>query len=607
MLKIVVFCGGTGATALQKGFSTLYGIDNIQLDIVVNAYDNGKSTGVCRRVFGNRFLGPSDVRKNQLLQYSIRYEGEIQDKTSRRARLYQFFNARLSALDPMSYYKIAQEELCSCRDILGGDTWEYLNELLDFFFFECDDSGKKMPRCTIYGENFQDFALSNIFYAACAAKCGNSLKAAMDRMAKILELKDVVHLISDKNLLLKAETQSGGIIGDEGDIVAWDNPDDKIVRAILLDKDSEYIPSIDEGSSHVERPVSRIVEEADIIIFSSGTQWSSLIPTYMHCGFREIIKKSLAKKYLIMNNMEDHDTMGIDAAELCGVLENYLDMDDLTIVVNKFAVASMSSVPSKYRCIREKLGERGEKTHIPEALVKAIMGDYYKDALSCKQQFFDLDGTLWNEKGNTDEREIGAVNLELFDGVIVSGNAIEHIRSVLEEYVPKNKAIEVFADYGNTYFNMSDPGNVTYLSSEYFLPDELLETLLNLAPFKGKSIKMRGRVVITIKPLENREKIVSTLNPFLKSYDDRLIAHIAGRTSIDIMYEDYTKAVMMSLILHQRGVVPDDVVFIGNELKRGSEEGIAKLGLTTLQINDVYECYTYLKTRALVNQSKESK
>ena len=79
MLRVAVFCGGTGSIALQNGFASLYGIDRVQMDIIVNAYDNGKSTGVCRRCFNNEILGPSDVRKNQLLQYSIQNESSIKD------------------------------------------------------------------------------------------------------------------------------------------------------------------------------------------------------------------------------------------------------------------------------------------------------------------------------------------------------------------------------------------------------------------------------------------------------------------------------------------------------------------------------------------------
>ena len=50
MLNIVIVCGGTGSIALQHGFDSLYGLSNYNMDIVINAYDNGKSTGVCRKV-----------------------------------------------------------------------------------------------------------------------------------------------------------------------------------------------------------------------------------------------------------------------------------------------------------------------------------------------------------------------------------------------------------------------------------------------------------------------------------------------------------------------------------------------------------------------------
>lgn len=37
MKKIVVFSGGTGSIALQRGFAELYGQDRLRLDVVVNA------------------------------------------------------------------------------------------------------------------------------------------------------------------------------------------------------------------------------------------------------------------------------------------------------------------------------------------------------------------------------------------------------------------------------------------------------------------------------------------------------------------------------------------------------------------------------------------
>ena len=47
MFNVAVFSGGTGSIAIQEGLSAIYGNDNYNLDVIINAYDNGKSTGTC--------------------------------------------------------------------------------------------------------------------------------------------------------------------------------------------------------------------------------------------------------------------------------------------------------------------------------------------------------------------------------------------------------------------------------------------------------------------------------------------------------------------------------------------------------------------------------
>ena len=60
MLKVTVFSGGRGSNSLVK---ELIKDDTIKLSLIVNAYDDGKSTGQIRTFFN--MLGPSDIRKNQ--------------------------------------------------------------------------------------------------------------------------------------------------------------------------------------------------------------------------------------------------------------------------------------------------------------------------------------------------------------------------------------------------------------------------------------------------------------------------------------------------------------------------------------------------------------
>jgi len=59
-LKVVLFSGGSGTQSITEAFLRH---PQISLTILINAYDDGHSTGRLRR-FVPGMLGPSDVRKN---------------------------------------------------------------------------------------------------------------------------------------------------------------------------------------------------------------------------------------------------------------------------------------------------------------------------------------------------------------------------------------------------------------------------------------------------------------------------------------------------------------------------------------------------------------
>ena len=62
MINVVVLNGGRGAGTL---IPELLKVKGVSLTSIVNAYDDGKSTGAIRKFFG--MLGPSDIRKVQEL------------------------------------------------------------------------------------------------------------------------------------------------------------------------------------------------------------------------------------------------------------------------------------------------------------------------------------------------------------------------------------------------------------------------------------------------------------------------------------------------------------------------------------------------------------
>ena len=350
MIKIVVFSGGTGSIALQTGLHRLLG-NSVQVDVIISAYDNGKSTGECRKVFNGKILGPSDLRKNQMTQYSILNELNEGSIVNDKSLLHDLFEERFTKPHCESAYDYVKNRIESTFneiEKIGRMSSSYqrkkeiLLALLDYFFFLPYAGLNRKVRPTIPTTAFTDFSISNLFYSSAAAINGDSLVMAGQLMSEILGIPNRVHLISDVNLYLYAETKSGAVISDEGVIVAWNHPEDPIVNISLLDeKGKRYIPSIDENNP-LDDSCLKLIEEADIIIYSSGTQWSSLIPTYAHRGLNEVINKSCAKKYLVMNNVPDKDMTGINATGLLDTVSKFLDLNDTKIVLNTNAVASMA-------------------------------------------------------------------------------------------------------------------------------------------------------------------------------------------------------------------------------------------------------------------------
>ena len=102
MVNIVSFNGGRGAKNL---IPALLNKDGINLTSIVNAYDDGKSTGELRNFF--KMLGPSDIRKVQeamvptdlpdyegiLKLYDFRYPVGL-DRDEIINRLYEFADGK---------------------------------------------------------------------------------------------------------------------------------------------------------------------------------------------------------------------------------------------------------------------------------------------------------------------------------------------------------------------------------------------------------------------------------------------------------------------------------------------------------------------------------
>ena len=395
-MKTVILSGGSGNDSLIRGLKYYY--PSMNCKVIVNAYDNGKSTGVCRAVTNT--LGVSDIRKNHIRMYKAMHG-------NRDKNIIEFYDNR--------YDFTPGNEVAEITEKLNTWGMPQFIPLVERFF--------ATPEAKNY--RYTDFNISNIVYAEMYAQSGYE-STNYYFCNKILDIDSFVLLNSFSNAYLKAITNSGYVIEDEGEIVEWCNRDDKIESCLYgTVMNTELNP----------RAVASI-ESADLIIISTGTFWSSIYPTLEFGDLYKLINKNThAKKVWALNCEEDKDSYGVSADEFISHLRKLgLSLDDFTILVNSDACDILRTVNDKdVVCHYSHMGNQNGK-HDPNKYAKAVLECYYGfDDFTPEQIVCDFDDTLWPR--NTSLKNIGIDNIQLLNrtnmGVIISGNSFSSIKTKL--------------------------------------------------------------------------------------------------------------------------------------------------------------------------------
>ncbi len=156
---------------------------------------------------------------------------------------------------------------------------------------------------TLEGQNFGNIFLSTL------EKITNDFEKAIKLAEKILEVKGKVIPVTLENVRLKAETYEGKIIEREKNI---DLKKTKI-KKIFFDKEVE-------GN---EKAIKTILN-SDIIIFSPGDLYTSLLPNLIVKGIKEAIKNSKAKKVYVCNIMtQKNHTDNFKVTDFVKKIEEY--------------------------------------------------------------------------------------------------------------------------------------------------------------------------------------------------------------------------------------------------------------------------------------------
>lgn len=590
-INIVIFSGGSGGASLVKGLKS-FDVTKKAMKItnIVNAYDDGKFTGVVRKVCD--VLGPSDIRKNQWTQFVNNNKVNLS--------YYEFFNKRYS-LSP-------NKELKEVINLLNIWNFKDNNMFIELVkeFFELASQKENI--------SFNDVNISNIIYAMMFRKYGY-IKTIEYFKNNFLEIEDDVLLISEDNLILKAITANKHIINSEAEIVNWNNELDPI-------EDVFFVKSPGDSYEHRVIPkmsnyISNVILEADLIIFAPGTQWSSLIPTYKTEGFVDLINSATeTKKILLMNNIQDKDSIGVTAGQFIEKINKIMNLKNISIFINNDTndelLKDVGTINRNKRLsiYYKNLGLVDNSLHDYHKTALEIFKHYYSYTYT-EYKFFDFDDTIYSRLKDKDYVDISNSNLLLLNKiskfkdqtcVIVTGNSYETIHNKLVKFFgsdlrKENVSFDIFADGGVVKYN----NGVIEIRDEQHLIDgieklyDFLSLQLNIPrnkiSFRGDwpENRIQYSTCISIKPLSDIEKnlLCYILNNFY-FVNEKLnnVAKQIGFTGIDILNKNTDKEAVLQ---YYNIDINKKTMYVGDEIGDGNDYSISRRCDYYYNVKSVYD------------------
>lgn len=540
-MNIVVLSGGSGNDALIKGLKSLYKESNVK--VVVNAYDSGKSTGICRKVTNT--LGVSDIRKNHTRMYKALTKNP--DK-----RLLEFYDSRYDFTKGNEV-----NEILALMDNWGLTT---LSPFVVRFF--------ERPESSLY--EFKDFSVANIVYSQMYSEYG--YEDTNKFFCDMLGIDDFVILNSFDNVYLNAVLEDGTVLTDEGDIVELKNPTNKITSLMYLG----------DHSYGVNTKAVEAVLNADLLVISTGTFWSSIYPTLEYLDFYKFVNESKAKKIWAINNEEDNDAFGVTSNDFIEQMASTgLDLSDFTILENADATETLRLANSKYNIVVASMGNIKGK-HNGDMYATEILKIYYNLTDKYDRVIFDFDDTLWSRSMVDTDIALSIENVQLVNdyfgdrATIVSGNSYESIRKKLYRVFGTKLNgfnIPIWADANSTLYVCDKPKDMiedmsirnSYKKIQEFLFNFDIDATINNEDFP---------VCLKIKPLNARERLL--LSNYLNDYAldsigaNECVAVLTGVTTVDILNKNNNKSLVMDR-LNGEG----KTLYIGDEIDVGNDADIA--------------------------------
>lgn len=202
-------------------------------------------------------------------------------------------------------------------------------------------------------------SIGNLILTSFYKKTG-SLKSSIEYMSQLLGVKHTVLPISEDNLTLMGETDDGRIIEGEEEIT--------LAR-------TTYKRIFYKEEPHIFPEVFKKIEEADLVILSMGSLYTSIMPHLVSKEVCDAINKSKAKVMYICNAMtQPGETDNFGVSDHINTLEKYLGKDKIDVVI-----VSNTQIPKdvlkKYAREEEKDLVKIDYENMKDAHYEVLEGD----------------------------------------------------------------------------------------------------------------------------------------------------------------------------------------------------------------------------------------
>jgi len=316
--------------------------------LLINAYDNGLSTGVVRSHIPG-LLGPSDFRKtiSVLVSQYGRDGSALAALCEYRIKLDYVSKSSINSFDSFVTHD------SGFKSLLGEQTrfFQHYTEMLLGYFFDFGQSHQPL-------DELDGMAVGNLLIAGAHLKFGTFNKA-IHEICSTFGLSTVVNNVSvSDNTYLMALKRSGELLDDEAKLVAPQSlspiydlfflpngltDHDRLRLEKMGFEDKLSILNSLNVTPSISTEAKNALTNADLIVLGAGTQYSSLMPSY------KIVRDSMThideKKIVMVANLDpDHDIRGCSLEQIVARV-NYFLFSDPNKKTSRIVVDSRITLP----------------------------------------------------------------------------------------------------------------------------------------------------------------------------------------------------------------------------------------------------------------------